>query len=108
MEASGGKGFRPRSNSGPVDSRVRVVFHGLVQGVNFRHYARVRALELDLRGWVRNLEDGTVEAVAEGPRRALEEWIRWSREDQPMARVSEVETEWSKAKGAFDRFTIQR
>lgn len=87
--------------------RVRVVFHGRVQGVNFRAYATQRAQELGLRGWVRNLDDGTVEAMAEGPREAMEEWIRWCREEQPHARVTQVETEWSEATGEFRGFTIQ-
>jgi acylphosphatase len=47
--------------------RRRVVIHGRVQGVFFRHSTRERALARGVSGWVRNLPDGAVEAVLEGP-----------------------------------------
>lgn len=91
-----------------MGSRARVIFHGRVQGVNFRRYAKDRALQVGLQGWVRNLEDGTVEAVVEGTRDVVEGWIRWCRERQPLARVSKVDMEWLEPRGDLKSFTIQR
>ena len=53
-----------------------VMFTGRVQGVAFRHTCRQTALRLGLRGWVRNLPDGRVEAVIQGPADSLREFVR--------------------------------
>ncbi len=50
-----------------------LVVRGRVQGVGFRWWTRTHALELGLTGWARNLTDGRVEVVAEGPRHRCEE-----------------------------------
>ena len=52
--------------------RAGLRIRGKVQGVSFRESARAEALRLGLTGWVRNLSDGSVEAVAEGAPEALE------------------------------------
>jgi acylphosphatase len=91
-----------------VDARARVVFRGLVQGVNFRAHCRERAAELGLRGWVRNLGDGTVEAVFEGPRELVEACIEWNSAAQPNARVTATNVSWESATGEFSRFDIRR
>ena len=49
-----------------VEAR-RTIVRGIVQGVAFRHHTKVRARELGLAGWVRNLPDGSVEVTAEIP-----------------------------------------
>ena len=57
----------------------RATVHGRVQGVGFRDFARRRALDLGVHGWVRNEEDGTVRVHAEGgaePLKALEQFLR--------------------------------
>ncbi len=59
--------------------RLTVSIRGRVQGVGFRWWTRSKALELELAGWARNLADGRVEVVAEGPSsrcRALLEALR--------------------------------
>ena len=91
-----------------MESRARVVFRGRVQGVNFRANCRERAEQLGLRGWVRNLGDGTVEAVFEGPRELVESCIEWNRAQQPHARVADAEVRWTAASGEFTRFEIRR
>jgi acylphosphatase len=69
----------------------RVLVSGRVQGVWFRESTRRRAAELELRGWVRNLADGRVEALFEGEANAVEAAVRFVREGPPLARVSAVE-----------------
>lgn len=73
-----------------VEAR-RTIVRGFVQGVAFRHHTKVRARELGLAGWVRNLPDGSVEVWAEGEVGALAELGRWLRTGPPAARVDGVE-----------------
>ena len=71
--------------------RRRVVVHGRVHGVGFRASCARRAIELGLAGEVRNRADGTVEAVFEGERAAVEALVAWCRAGPPMARVTGVD-----------------
>jgi acylphosphatase len=59
--------------------RRRVVAHGRVQGVFFRQTCRRLARESGVAGWIRNRDDGAVEAVFEGAADAVERMVRWSR-----------------------------
>lgn len=92
-----------------MDSRrVSLRIRGRVQGVSYRESARAEALRLGLKGWVRNLADGSVEAVAEGPREALEDFVRWSRRGPPLAHVTDVERADAAALGEFLTFIVER
>ena len=86
--------------------RLHAVVHGDVQGVGFRYFVQRRADQLGLRGWVRNNDDGTVEVVAEGNRRELEQLKRALDEGPRMARVDRVDARWSEATGGLDRFDL--
>lgn len=88
------------------DESIHAVVSGRVQGVGFRDFAAGRAQSLGLTGYVRNLEDGPVEVVAEGPREALEILIDRLRVGPDSARVTAVEVEWGAAAGAFEGFVI--
>jgi acylphosphatase len=62
---------RPLVTQNPTsEARLTVWVHGRVQGVGMRWWIRTRALEIGLTGWARNLADGRVEVVAEGPAQA--------------------------------------
>ncbi len=76
-----------------VAARVRVI--GRVQGVFFRAETRKAALRLGLKGWVRNLPDGSVEALFEGGRREVVSAIEWCGTGPSAARVVTVEVEWT-------------
>jgi acylphosphatase len=71
-----------------VARRVRV--HGRVQGVFFRDSTRSEASRRGVAGWVRNCADGTVEAVFEGDRTAVEALVAWCSSGPPDASVSDV------------------
>jgi acylphosphatase len=86
--------------------RLHAVVHGRVQGVGFRYFVQRRASALGLSGWVRNNDDGTVEAVAEGPRERLEK-LRSALEQGPrMADVDRVDARWMAATGGLDAFDL--
>jgi acylphosphatase len=84
------------------------VISGLVQGVLFRREITDVAQRIGITGFVRNLPDGRVEAVAEGEKEMLEELVRFCQIGPPRARVSGVEVEWSDFKGEFRGFKITR
>ncbi len=67
---------------------------GSVQGVFFRVETRDRARSLGVAGWVRNLRDGTVEAVFEGPEEGVESMVEWCRRGPAGARVEAVDVDW--------------
>ncbi len=87
--------------------RARAVFHGRVQGVNFRANCRDQAKSMGLSGFVRNVPDGSVEAVFEGERSLVEECIDWNRHSQPAATVTGVDVEWGAPTGEFRRFEVR-
>ena len=68
--------------------------HGAVQGVFFRVETRDRARSLGISGWVRNLRDGAVEAVFEGPEERVESMVEWCRRGPAGARVQSVDVDW--------------
>jgi acylphosphatase len=74
-----------------VMRRVRVIVAGRVQGVFFRAGCRERARALGVAGWVRNAEDGLVEAVFEGQADGVEAMVRWCRTGPSHAHVDSVD-----------------
>jgi acylphosphatase len=73
--------------------RVHVQARGRVQGVFFRGEASARAESLGITGWIRNAEDGSVEAVFEGERDQVESMVDWCRRGPAGARVEELDFE---------------
>ncbi len=69
---------------------VRAVVRGRVQGVAYRASCQREARSRGLSGWVRNLADGSVEFLVQGPVTAVEELLTWSRDGPPHAQVHDV------------------
>ena len=90
-----------------MNERVHLVITGRVQGVWYRASAQQAGQERGLTGWVRNLPDGAVEAVAEGPREKLQDFISWCHEGPPAARVDHIDVEWLPATGEFGTFDVR-
>lgn len=86
--------------------RAHVLIAGRVQGVNFRAYTRDRAREAQVEGWVRNLDDGRVEALFEGSRSAVQQLVSWCYSGPTHAEVEKVEVAWETPTGKEGAFSI--
>jgi acylphosphatase len=89
-------------------NRADLLITGRVQGVFYRASAQQEAMRLGLVGEVNNLPDGSVEAVVEGPKERIDEFVDWCRRGPPSADVENVRVRWSKALGGFRTFMIGR
>jgi acylphosphatase len=79
----------------------------MVQGVGFRYFTRLTARALQLTGWVRNLPDGGVELVAEGPAAEVDQLLAALREGPAGSRVERLETERQVYRGEFKGFEVR-
>ena len=86
--------------------RAHVFVTGKVQGVYYRANTRDTAREHGVDGWVRNLDDGRVEAVFEGPADDVEALVEWCHDGSPRARVDDVDVEYEDSEGVAG-FEIQ-
>jgi acylphosphatase len=89
------------------DTRAHVFVSGKVQGVYYRASTRDAAREKGVEGWVRNLDDGRVEAVFEGEEDAVKAMVEWCHKGSRRAEVEDVEVEWEDATGEFDGFEVR-
>jgi acylphosphatase len=87
--------------------RAHVFISGMVQGVFFRSETRDEAKKLGVKGWVRNLSDGRVEAVFEGEEKSVKELIEFCRRGPPGARVTDVDIIWENYTGEFRNFEVR-
>jgi len=86
--------------------RVRVFAGGRVQGVAYRFFAEKHAARLGLAGWVRNLDDGRVEVLAEGPAGRIESFLERLQEGPRLARVDSFDVRREPSTGEFADFRI--
>lgn len=87
--------------------RVHVWVQGRVQAVGFRAYVQQAARQIGVSGWVRNVGYDTVEALAEGTKLQIEEFLRIVKRGPMGARVDESREEWDQAKGEFESFGVK-
>jgi acylphosphatase len=87
--------------------RAHVYVSGHVQGVFFRDSTQEKAELLGLTGWVKNLPDGRVEALFEGPSERVREMIWWCEQGPPHAAVEDVDTEFEASQGDLKGFEVR-
>lgn len=80
-----------------ASSILHIFVSGKVQGVFFRKYTHAECIKLNLHGWVRNLDDGRVEVLAQGPGAVLDALLAWLPKGSPKSKVSAVDVaaRWS-------------
>lgn len=89
-----------------MQKRLHAIVFGLVQGVGYRYFVWTRAEQFGLSGFVKNLEDGCVEVVAEGEEKKLEEFLQLLRHGFGSARIKKISENWLDATGEFSSFRI--
>jgi len=87
--------------------QVHAIVIGRVQGVGFRAATTRLARQMELRGWVRNLPDGSVEVVAVGSDKQLRDFVIWLNQGPPGAYVSQVDVDWRDLAEDFEGFNIR-
>lgn len=87
--------------------RGHLFIEGKVQGVGFRHFTKINAQEIGVHGWVKNLPDGRVEAVFEGPEDHIDEIVALCEDGPGASRVDHIDFEWEEATGEFDSFHVK-
>jgi acylphosphatase len=88
-------------------ARLHAHVEGRVQGVGFRAFVEQSAELLELKGWVRNRWDGSVEVIAEGKRQDLEKLLAGLRRGPLASGVTDVRFEWQPATGEFTYFSVR-
>jgi acylphosphatase len=91
-----------------MKARAHIYVRGRVQGVFFRDHTQRWASSLGLGGWVRNLADGRVEAVAEGEKEKIQDLLSRLKQGPPMAVVEDVEVRWEEHRCEFSDFRVTR
>ena len=90
-----------------MKKRIKLKIYGLVQGVGYRYMSQKTAKIFGFTGYVRNLEDGTIEILAEGEEKKLKEFIDWCYNGVGPAQVQKIEKSWSEATSEFSDFLIK-
>lgn len=86
--------------------QVHALIKGRVQGVFFRAETKKAAERIGVKGWVRNLPSGEVEAMFEAEQQKIDQMIAWCHQGSPMAGVSEIITDENPAVEGFSSFDI--
>ncbi|MDQ3910687.1 MAG: acylphosphatase [Actinomycetota bacterium] len=87
--------------------RAHVYVSGRVQGVSFRDAARSQAEKVGLNGWIRNTQDGRVEAVFEGDSDTVQQMIEWCKSGPSSADVDDVSARWEEASSDLSGFEVR-
>jgi len=89
-----------------MKARAHAFISGRVQSVYFRATTRDVAREAGLKGWVKNLPDGGVEAVFEGEKEAVGKMLQWCTHGPSGAEVKDVDAKWEEPTNEFESFDI--
>ena len=85
----------------------QIRIHGKVQGVGYRFFATRVARRLGLKGSIQNQRDGTVEAIVEGEKKAIDDWIDQLKEGPRYAEVTKIDQETKEFTGRLGDFDVK-
>ena len=90
-----------------VQKQIHIFVTGRVQGVFFRQSTKVMAIKNNVKGWVRNLDDGRVEIIGEGEIQDIENLIQWCKTGPANSRVDEFELSEENVTDEFENFEVR-
>ncbi len=90
-----------------VAASCEIFVSGHVQGVGYRYFTVEIAAELDIKGYSRNLPDGSVYLEAEGEKEAILGFIDHLWKGPRLARVSDIKVSWRDYRGIFKDFSVR-
>jgi len=86
--------------------RLHIYYYGSVQGVGFRYTIERTAVSLGLTGWVKNLNDGRVEAIVDGDKNSIDKFLAKTG-SVFKEYIRDIDTDWSESKNEFETFDIR-
>lgn len=99
---------KPEPPRDPNAKELRLIrIHGKVHGVGYRFFATRVARRLGLKGSIQNQRDGSVEAMVEGERRVIDQWIEELREGPRYAEVTQIDQETKEFTGRLGDFDVR-
>ena len=90
-----------------VQKQIHIFVTGRVQGVFFRQSTKVMAIKNNVKGWVRNLDDGRVEIVAQGETQDIDNLAHWCKTGPANSRVDEFELSEENVTDEFENFEVR-
>ena len=90
-----------------IQKRIHIFVTGRVQGVFFRQSTRVMAIKNNVNGWVRNLDDGRVEIVAQGETQDIDNLAHWCKTGPANSRVDQFELSEENISDEFENFEVR-
>ena len=87
--------------------QLKIIVSGKVQGVGYRYFAQMKAVQFGITGWVRNRQDGTVEMLTTGDKENLDSFIEEIRRGNPFSTVDQIDISETKAEEKYRSFTIK-
>lgn len=85
---------------------LTAIVTGRVQGVAYRAYLQEAATELELVGWAKNNDDGSVTVCAQGMPDTLKDFVEYLHEGSLLAKVESVSVEWSSPRKTYSEFSV--
>ncbi len=90
-----------------VLKRAHIFIEGRVQGVGFRYFIQTNAGEMGINGWVKNLSDGRVEAVFEGPKEKVMNMVERCKRGPGASRVENINLKWDEIDKTLQSFNVK-
>lgn len=95
-------------NNQQKNIRVHIIVKGRVQGVAFRAHVEYYALQIGVLGWVRNVDNDSVETVAEGTPEKVEQFITIVKQGSKLSRVDEAKIDYEEPTGQLTGFSVKK
>lgn len=87
--------------------QLRIIVSGKVQGVGYRYFSQMKAVQYGVKGWAKNLPDGSVEIIAQGNKNQLDPFIEELRKGNPFSKINHLDITEMEQTEPYHSFTIK-